>query len=247
MERYKAAALGEIVDRGLDLLYPRNCIGCGRAAEGSGLPHVCGRCAAGLYRVEPPFCATCGFPFYGLVEGKRECPFCRELNPAFLQGRTLILHRGIGRVIVEELKYRGATFLGKDIAALAATATALGGYLRGSVLVPVPLHRRKLRERGYNQSERIASAIVSVWASLPIADLLVRTVDTESQTRLNRRRRMENVRKAFGLKDGAAISRSECYMIIDDVYTSGATLNACAHTLRKGGAASVKVLTLAHG
>jgi competence protein ComFC len=119
--------------------------------------------------------------------------------------------------------------------------------LEEAVLVPVPLHPRKERERGYNQSALIAESIAGRFEGVRLEALLERVIDTRSQTQFNRQERYRNLRNAFSLVKKRAIDPSQRYIIVDDVFTTGSTLNACAATLRKAGAKRVDVLTLGHG
>jgi ComF family protein len=119
--------------------------------------------------------------------------------------------------------------------------------LRGVVLVPVPLHPRKLRERGYNQSRWIAEAVAGWVPQTRVVELLVRVRDTATQTRLDRRSRAENLKNAFAMAPGAGLYRPFNCVLVDDVFTTGSTLNACAEVLQAGGFTGIEVLTLGHG
>jgi len=231
----------------LDLIIPRTCVQCGGPVEETAYDYVCARCVQDLYIVRPPFCDTCGFPFFGVVEKVPACPRCREMAPRFDAGRTVFLHRGVGSVFVRELKYRQAMYLLSDIEKCCVQSPGLQRYLEGSVLVPVPLHPRKRRERGFNQSTALAECFARVGGGLEVVDGLVRRIDTESQTSLDRIHRQSNVKNAFAIAPKAAFNRSQRYILIDDVFTTGATLNACSAQLRKAGVEHLDVLTLAHG
>lgn len=231
----------------LDLFYPRDCLGCGEPVEGDGdFLWICQRCNKQLHRIEPPCCQTCGFPIQGDAHGPRSCSHCDMLEPHFAEGRALVLHQDIGGLIIREIKYRHGLHLLRDVRRLAARVGWLPAYLAESVLVPVPLHHRKLRERGYNQSCELALAL-GAELKLPVQDLLRRTRDTATQTRLDRTARRRNVKNAFALKPGAHIDLERSYVLIDDVFTTGATLNAAAEVLVTAGMKRLKVLTLAHG
>ena len=120
-------------------------------------------------------------------------------------------------------------------------------FLEGSYLVPVPLHKRKLRERGFNQSRFLADAFSDLVGNLPVVDALIRIKDTKSQTRLKRPDRMKNAKNAFAMSDDTHLDMKKDCIVVDDVFTTGATLNACCTELRKAGAERLRVLTLAHG
>ncbi len=240
-------AIKPVLNGFLDLVYPRDCVNCGDLVEGERFDYICSRCVDELYRVEPPWCSTCGFPFYGKLEGDRNCPHCVELDPVFEKGRTLFLYRALGRNLKHELKYNRAHFLLGDFRRLIQEAKDLEVFLAGAILVPVPLHPRKLRERGFNQSLLLARCIAKVSGDLPVDNLLERIIDTSSQTRLGREQRIKNMERAFALKADAQIFVEKKYVVVDDVFTTGATLNACCATLQKAGAEKLRVLTLGHG
>lgn len=231
-----------------DIVFPRNCVHCGRAAEGGALRHFCGDCERTLHLVAPPHCTTCGHPFYGEMEDNRLCPHCDALAPKFGQGKTAVLLKGAGRALVHTLKYDHGLHVLEDIETLMRRAPGYADYLSGAVLVPVPLHPRKLRERGYNQGLLLAECALRVAGSgARIEQLLARVLDTESQTRHDRATRRENLKNAFALAKGATITPAQRYLLIDDVFTTGSTLNNCAAVLRRAGALSLDVVTFGHG
>jgi ComF family protein len=231
-----------------EVFFPRSCVSCGDAVEDSGYEHLCRDCSRELFLVAPPNCRVCGYPFHGLLAGPQSCPHCVELDPLFDQGKTLFLAKGPGRALVHELKYQSGFYILRDIERMAAAAQDYLDYLSDAILVPVPLHSVKLRERGYNQSERIAGALARATAGRSrVAKLLQRTKFTRTQTRLNREDRHRNVKNAFALTADAVVIPSQQYILVDDVFTTGSTLNACAAVLRKAGVEQIKVVTLGHG
>lgn len=119
--------------------------------------------------------------------------------------------------------------------------------MSGSVLVPVPLHPRKLRERGYNQSDLIVRELVELFPECSRNEVLRRALDTVSQTQFNRSERVRNLKNAFSLRQNRAIDPAQRYIIVDDVFTTGSTVNACAAALRRSGARQIDVLTVGHG
>ncbi|HEX9784690.1 MAG TPA: phosphoribosyltransferase family protein [Opitutaceae bacterium] len=135
----------------------------------------------------------------------------------------------------------------RDIAALVRANTYFAGFLAGAVLVPVPLHPRKQRERGFNQAELIANCLVQTVGAAGVEMRLKRVVDTATQTRLNRQSRQENLKNAFALATTDLLKTSSRYVLVDDVFTTGATLNACARALRRSGLTRIDVATLGHG
>lgn len=233
----------------VDVVFPRVCVSCADVvADGGEWRHVCRRCAQQLHVVSAPHCTTCGHPFFGDMAGNRLCEHCETLVPEFGEGRTAILLKGAGRSLVHALKYHEALHVLEDVTALMRRAPGYADYVRGKVLVPVPLHPRKLRERGYNQGRLLADCARSAaGGDAEIKELLVRQIDTLSQTHFDREARRQNLKNAFALAPGAVIHRDLHYLVIDDVFTTGSTLNACAAVLRDAGALNLDVVTFGHG
>ncbi len=218
----------------LNLLFPQRCIGCGK--EGA---VICHSCRSSLPRVMPPLCPKCGRPqSSGIL-----CPSCVSWQAQIDGIRSPFRFDGVIRQAIHQLKYR-------NLRALAAPLVQmLNDYLitnpvPGEVLIPVPLHRKRLRERGYNQSSLLARGLGKL-TNLPVVDdCLVRQRSTLPQARTATvAERQSNVTEAFICCDQRL--RDKPVLLIDDVATSGATLNACAAALKAAGAASVWGLVLA--
>lgn len=218
----------------LDLLYPPWCIGCGREGD-----YICRSCRQSLSLITPPVCPICGRPQPdGIL-----CPGCTD-GTAEIDGiRSPFIFDGVMRQAIHELKYRNLRALAKPLARL------LLDYIRenpvpGEVLVPVPLHRKRWRERGYNQSGLLARELGKLSGLLVVDDCLVRQQPTPPQARsASVRERRNNVAGAFTCRDGRLQGKQ--VLLIDDVTTSGATLNACAGALKTAGATSVWGLVMA--
>lgn len=232
-----------------DLVFPPSCVSCGGICEHGALRHVCARCAPLIFRVKEPHCITCGHPFFGPMAGERMCPHCEGLRPNYGRAKIVTLFKGPGRQLILTLKYHHGLHVLEDIRTLVAQNAEMMDFLRGAVLVPIPLHPRKERERGYNQSELVAEAFrdAAKPQDLPIAHLLRRTVDSASQTAFDRRTRQRRMKNAFAARKGASITPDQRYVLVDDVFTTGSTLNAAAKALRQAGALSLDVVTFAHG
>lgn len=232
----------------LDVVFPRTCVHCSGLVEGGVLRHLCPPCEKLLVLVAAPHCSTCGYPYFGETDENRLCPHCEALVPKFGEGKTAILLQGAGRALVHALKYHHGLHVLEDIAVLMRRVPGYTDYLRGAVLVPVPLHPRKLRERRYNQSQLLAEcAAQAAGGDTVVAEVLVRVVDTESQTHYDRKARQKNLKNAFALAPAATINPDRRYILIDDVFTTGSTLNACATVLRRAGVLSLDVATFGHG
>jgi ComF family protein len=218
------------------------------APVGSHFRHLCVKCAGQIDFVRPPHCATCGHPFYGEVGGERMCPHCEGLDPAFREGRTAVLFKGPVRALVIELKYHHGLHVLEDVERIFRRASHVTELARGAVLVPVPLHPTKARHRGYNQAALIAATLARVaGGGARIESLLRRSANTATQTAFDRRTRMANLKNAFALARGAALIPEQHYILVDDVFTTGSTLDSCARTLRRAGALNLDVITLGHG
>jgi ComF family protein len=231
-----------------DLVFPPVCLHCGGLCEGSRFQHVCRQCDPLILRVAPPHCYTCGHPYFGVVEGERMCPHCEGVQAAYREARTLTLLKGPARDLILALKYRGAEYVLGDIETLMRENRSVCEFITGAVLVPVPLHPRKERERGFNQSLRLAQAFVrAVDGRAEVRQLLRRVEDTQTQTIYDRKARRERMKNAFAPDSRAAITAQHHYVLVDDVFTTGSTLNACARELRRAGGLNLDVLTFGHG
>jgi len=232
-----------------DLAFPRNCAVTGLPVSAPPLRYLSAGALASLHLIEPPACPCCGAPIEGQVhETGRPCADCLERRPVFAQGRALFRYAGTGRILVQQLKYAHGTWLLPDLRAFLRDQPAFLDFARGALLVPVPLHPRRERRRGYNQSCLIAEAIAAeAGGQTRLAPLLRRTRDTPTQTRLDRAARLKNMREAFALAPREAPDRQRRHTVVDDVLPTGATLSACAAALRAGGVGRVDALALAHG
>lgn len=243
-------ALGQLTRGFGRIVFPPVCVHCrGLVGDDGGFRHLCEVCTSQLTFVESPHCTTCGHPFYGEVEDEgRMCPHCIGLVPAFREGRTAVLFKGPARALVIELKYHRGLHVLADMETVFRRSSGLLDFVRGAVLVPVPLHPRKERERGYNQSALIADRLARAAAGgTTVVSLLRRAVDTQTQTAFDRRTRQANLKNAFALHRGMSLNPAQHYILVDDVFTTGSTLNGCARVLRRGGCLNLDVVTFAHG
>lgn len=240
--------------RGLrDVVFPPLCVHCRELVEepeegAEGFRHLCRLCASQVAFVSTPHCCTCGHPFFGALEGERVCVKCDGLAPEFRAGRTATLFKGPVRSLVIELKYHRGLHVLEDVAEIFRRSPHIIEAVRGARLVPVPLHSRKARDRSYNQAELIAGRLAEVAGhGTTVATVLRRVVDTETQTAFDRTERRRNLKNAFALDPGATLTRGQLHVLVDDVFTTGSTLNSCAGVLRDAGVETLDVVTLAHG
>lgn len=190
-----------------------------------------------------PFCARCGAPFDLPVEEGTLCGACLDQEPVFTAARSALIYDDFSKPLILRLKHADRLH---PVPALANWMVRAGGDMWGQVdvIVPVPLHRWRLLKRRYNQAALLAQAIGKQTGKPVSVDLLRRVRSTASQGHFSRKERAANVAKAFTVKKGAEITGKRI-VLVDDVLTSGATVNECASILFKAGAASVFVLTLA--
>ncbi len=235
-------------ERVLDLVFPRSCVTCADPVDtDSPYRFICTRCSRLLTIVRPPACTRCGFPFFGAVEGERTCPHCEELTPLFNEAKTAVLMKGPARDLVHGLKYRGERHLVEDLGRILGAAEGLVAFAAGAVLVPVPLHPRKRRERGFNQSLLLAEKLASLAKSATVLEAIDRVNDTVSQTQFDRQERRRNLKNAFAMKRKCPLNPRLRYILVDDVFTTGSTLNACADALRRADICRIDVITFGHG
>ena len=230
-----------LTDAVLSVVLAPQCAACERPLDMPTRGPVCVRCWQAIARITPPVCDACGDPLPSwrtISLDCERCPRCRRRETHIARGRAIGAYDGSLRAIVHALKYDGRRSLAKPLAALLLQHGA--EVLRGAdVVVPVPLHRSRKRARGFNQAAELARHL-----SLRTAHLLRRVRATPSQTDLPAAQRHANVREAFALRRGTRTDGC-VIVLIDDVSTTGATLDACAKVLREGGAREVRALTVA--
>jgi ComF family protein len=147
---------------------------------------------------------------------------------------------------VIELKYHRGRHVVADMVEIFRRSPEILAVVTGAVLVPVPLHPRKARERGFNQSALLAASLARLGGGR-VEEVLRREVDTPTQTAFDRKTRQANLKNAFALAPGVTLTPGEQYVLVDDVFTTGSTLNSCARVLRRAGALKLDVVTFAHG
>jgi len=223
------------------ILWPRICPCCLTDLAMDAEKPLCPDCAAKLRLSEPPYCLRCAEP---LPSGPRLCPGCRKLNGACRLIRGAFLYKEPAVSLIHSFKYRGNR----------TAAVSAGGWMgrlwprfpelaQADLLVPVPLSPRRLRERGYNQALLLAEE-ASKWCGISCAEVLDRVRNTRPQWRLGRQQRQENVAAAFGLKPAARVEGLNI-VLIDDVCTTGSSLEACARILLDAKAKTVSAYVLA--
>lgn len=229
----------------LSLLYPPHCALC--KEETSAGVHLCTACGAGIRKIEPPSCELCSQPFSGAITGSFRCGNCHGRRYHFAAAVAPYRSLGPVREFIHEFKYNRRFELRHQLAAWAC-AGLTDARLTGEAidaLVPVPLHTARFREREFNQAAVLAR-LIGKSAGLPVHDCLQRTRYTSAQTTLSRSDRMENLRGAFRVRQNQSVTGRRL-LLVDDVFTTGSTVEECSRVLRSAGALSVRVLTVARG
>ena len=242
------AALKQWLDIGLGFVYPEVCQICGHEHATPSEGFVCVACWQKVRFIKPPFCGRCGLPFEGDIAREFDCSNCREMELHFRAARSAVAADDLVLDVIHRYKYQRALWFEPFLADLLIRQA--GPELareKWDMIVPVPLHPTKRREREFNQAECLAARL-SRASGLPVNNRLLRRVQpTLTQTLLSRPQRADNVRRAFDLRPGATLKKGVRVVLLDDVFTTGATTSACAKVLRSNGADEVMVWTVARG
>lgn len=225
----------------LEFFLPRLCLFCGVAVGEAAAVAVCPECEARIKWVESPLCTCCGKMFEDREGPDRVCGDCQVDPPPFARARAAVLYDGPVTQAITRFKFsRQLAFLPvmqhwlKRPLCLELVAAA-------DLLVPVPLHPKRIKKRGFNQSLLLARA----FPGAPVArEAVIRTRHTVPQVGLNPKQRRDNVKGAFAVTDPARV-KGKHMLLVDDLYTTGATVKECARVLRRAGARRVEVLTVA--
>jgi len=234
------------LDAALGLLFPRVCQLCGEERAGVEEGFVGPACWSQVRFIRPPFCDRCGLPFEGAITGAFQCANCVDMKLHFTSARSAVVARRVVLDVIHRYKYRRELWFEPFLADL-LVREAGPEIRRGQwdCIVPVPLHPTKLREREFNQAERLARHLAAA-TELPLrSDLMRRVRPTATQTLLTRSGRAANMAGAFA--PGRPGLDGERVVLVDDVFTTGATANACARVLKAAGAGDVCVWTAARG
>ena len=224
----------------LDLLYPQTCYFCGKVSK----DRLCKSCCEKVIYIEEPRCKKCGKPIR--YEEKEQCYDCQQNNTYYEQGKSLWLHQGAVKWSVYQFKYHNRRIYGKFYAE--EMYRLYGKKLEDwgiDVIIPIPLHPKRRRKRGYNQAEMIAKHLGRLSGIKVDKKAVVRVSDTKPQKQLNPKERKRNLQRAFRVhKKWEPVKR---ILLIDDIYTTGNTIDAVAKAPKEKGACKVWFLTISIG
>ncbi len=232
------------LDALLSLFYPAVCQICGtehaRREEG----YVGTHCQEAVEWVENPACMRCGLPFAGEITGEFACERCQQATWHFDRAQAAVVARGVAMEMIHRYKYERAIWFEPALAGWLTRRVA--AWLKDRVvdaIVPVPLHPVKAREREFNQAARLAAKLGQAVGLPSRPEWLRRIKFTDTQTRLTRPQREDNMRQAFAVPPGVRLAGLKL-ILVDDVFTTGATVNSAAGALRAAGADTVSVWTV---
>lgn len=228
----------------LNLVYPLRCASCKKHMDPLDDRGVCGCCLEEIKKNPKPYCESCG---RSLPDQETTCWECKKVSFAFTQAHSACLYEGALKELIHQFKYNNRIALAKTLAPLLSDFIKENGDIIDGIdtITFVPLAPDRSRKRGYNQSQILAYNISREYA-IPHAELLKKTRSTKPQNALSRNERLVNLEGAFRSRKGRDLEEKRI-LLVDDVMTTGATLNECSKVLLDGGAKEVRCLTLARG
>jgi ComF family protein len=228
----------------LDLLFPPLCHVCRRFIPTAAELHICPACREGMPPIAAPLCPVCGIPFAG-AGSDHLCGRCSTSPPAFDLARAALVYEGAARDLIHAFKYNNKTHLRRPLALL--TLELLSEFMRSrnsDLIMPVPLHAKKLSSRGFNQA-LLLGELFSRQLTIPLDRHTLRRIRwTEPQVNLLAQDRWANVKGAFGVHEAARV-KGRRVLLVDDVLTTGSTVDECGRVLKAAGARAVTVITVA--
>ncbi len=231
----------EIFTASINLLFPPTC-SCGKNMTRSGDRPLCRECFAQLKFIKPPYCSCCGGAFP--CDGENHlCGICLKSTWVFDRARSLFSYEKIIAKLIHDLKYSGKTTGLKPLKWASKRSTVLNDLHTPDLIIPVPLHIKRLRKRGFNQALVFTRSLFPGEKKKIKYNILTRKTDTPSQTGLSGRERRINLRNAFVVKKVEEVTGKNI-LLVDDVYTTGSTANECAKALKAAGCRKIEVLTI---
>lgn len=237
------------IEKGMELLFPSNiyCISCGSIIDQTRRYALCDHCIEKFHWVGEKTCARCGKVLQ--AEYRHElCYDCRLYGHDFDRGYTCTLYGTYERNLMMDYKYRGKSHIGRKLGDMLYDRMSLEEEPDMDFVVPVPIHEKKRRERGYNQAEVMAHRLAQRMQLPCLSHLLVRCRQTAPMRGLNPVQRQENLLGAFAISPKNRYNVSgKTILVVDDIYTTGSTADACSRILKQAGAGKVLVLSFAAG
>lgn len=233
--------MNSFLDACKNLIFPAYCLECERRLPEGRPPLFCDDCLSGISVITSPYCTCCGLPF---KSGQAHlCSQCHVKPYSFTLARASVFYQGPVTSLISDFKFNGKLTGLPTLTALAKKSTGFHDLSEPDIIIPVPLHARRLRERGFNQASLLAHAVFQHNKKKITSSLLVRNRATSPQTGLNGRLRRKNLFGAFSIKQPEMV-QGKRILLVDDVFTTGSTVNECSRTLNKHGAEQVEVFTL---
>lgn len=232
-----------------DLLFPARCASCKERLElrSATSDCICAPCWARIKRNLPPFCSRCGIHLEKHWMTAKVCPSCTRAQLHFDRAMSPCLYEGTLKNLIHSFKYGRKDYLGKPLSSMMISFVKEYSFPMEYIdaIIPIPLHPARQREREFNQAERLADPVAREFTKPLLAAALARIRPTQTQTSLKPSQRFSNVNGCFTLTDAAAV-KDKNILLVDDVFTTGATLSEAARTLKRAGSGLVFALTLAH-
>jgi ComF family protein len=231
-----------------DLIYPNCCLACKNKIGGlQARDLICGHCRESIEKNLPPFCVSCGRRLKKPGIAKNICSNCLKAKFSFDRAFSPCVYTGVIKKLIHEFKYSGKDYLGKPLGGL------MNEFIRDyrlpieylDFIIPVPLHKSRMREREFNQAQLLSQEVAKEFNKKMLPDILERSRPTKTQTGLAPEERRKNVERSFTVREAKLIKDANL-LLIDDVLTTGATVNEAARALKDSGARIVFVMTLAN-
>ena len=226
-----------------ELCFPAACLVCNAGLPCPSAVHLCDSCRPKIELIKSPLCKCCGREFLGAGENHL-CGNCLSSPRHFTKARSVLRYNDETGKIIHSFKYSGKTTGRQTFSALMSYSGAAQDLLSPDLIIPVPLHVRRLRERGFNQALLLARFFYASQQEKIVSAVLERSRWTAPQTGLSGLDRRKNLKGAFMVNNPEQIKNKKI-VLVDDVYTTGTTLDECARVLKKHGAREVQALTLA--
>ena len=241
------ALLQQVIETALTFLYPAQCRACDTPLGLETVPYLCNACWAQMQFIEPPWCEMCGTPLRSAssFDGSEVCDACAKAPPRYGKLRTIAFYEAALREAIHLFKFQKRTGLAKPLIQLMLTHLPDDCRIEDyDFILPIPIHKKRLRERGFNQSRLLAEGIAKAKGVPMATNIFVRHKNTKAQSSLAGRERQENITDAFELRKPDAIFGKHL-LLIDDVFTTGATIREAVKELWNADPGEIDVLTLA--